>query len=211
MYSFPQCSSVESDGLVYYPNVPANEYSIADADTATHTRSMYIFSTNPTCNGTIIGGEYCYILDNPNGNEKRQVLQLIKLNQVNNAFIPDTSYMDIVFSAVPIDRTKCTQQSNGRWVCCQRQTMDTRIPLERNFTFGILTDNVGVLSYPLLKFGVDNKEFVVQSFRVDFDRLNNPTSVFNNDYNSMNTIQTVTTLPVFRLIIGKARHKINSD
>ena len=197
-----QCSPPDRDGLVHFPDLPVNRGQISDAEVVTHTKAFFIFTTMPNCSGTIVGADFCYVLMSETDTQQRQVFQLVKLDKLGDNFIPDQNYTDTIFTALPIDNTKCTQQPNGRKVCCQRNTMSTGLRLEGDLSFGIVAQNVEMVDYPLLTFGVSRKDRLVRSYRVDYGRLSFPDDVFSNVYNSSNTIETVSSSPVFRMLIG---------
>ncbi len=201
-----KCSSPNKDGLVHFPDLPVNTRQLTDAEVVTHTMAFDIFSVTPDCIGTIIGADFCYALMNEADTEQRRVFQLVKLNQQEDTFIPNPNYTDFIFTAIPIDRTKCTQQKNGRTVCCQRNTLNKTIRLEPAFSFGIVTQNYADIDYPLLMFGVSRKENLVRAYRVDFGRLGYPNDVFSNVYDSYNTIETASKSPMIRLLIGEYKY-----
>lgn len=204
MFKEWQCSAQDQDGLVYFPDFPVDRSQLADAKIVTLNKEFFIFSITPDCTGRIIGADFCYGLTSDTNMEQRRVFQLVKLNRVDGTFVPDTNYTDSTFTGVPIDQTECTRQPSGRLVCCQRNTMDTGLMLDKEvLSYGILVQNIEMVDYPLLKFGVSRREYFMQAYRVEFEELSNPDDVFANVYNSSNKIQTVTSSPVLRLIIGK--------
>lgn len=198
-----RCSTPDGDGLVHFPDLPVDRNQIMDAEVVTHTKAFNIFSVTPDCNGTIIGADFCYALMNETDTEQRQVFQLVKLDQSGDTFIPNPNYTDLIFTALPIDRTKCTQQQNGRTVCCQRNTLNKIMRLDGTFSFGIVAQNYESIDYPLLTFGVSRKDQLVSSHRVDFGRLGFPDDIFSNVYDSYNTIRTASNSPVVSLLIGE--------
>ncbi len=198
-----QCSSPDKDGLVHFPDFPVDITQIIGAEVVTHTKAFNIFSVTPNCSGTIIGADFCYALTNETDTEQRQVFQLVKLDQLGDTFSPNPNYTDLIFTALPIDRTQCTQQESGRTVCCQRNTVSKRMRLDGVLNFGIVAQNYDNVDYPLLMFKVSTKNQLIQSYRVDFGRLSFPDDVFSNVYDSYNTIRTASNSPVINLLIGE--------
>ena len=202
-----QCSATDAAGYRYLPDVLIDEDHLSDVDIITFSTSFYIYSLipDPGCTGSIIGADYCYYYRTELSLPVKRVFRMFQLERVGNTFVPKENTTETIY-ALPKDLTGCTESvSLSGFYCCERMTFFPfdAIPLKmgEEIIFGILATNNGTLDYPLLQFGASVLDYHVRAYEVDIQLLES-NDVYENVYGPGNTNEEVTSLPVFRFVIG---------
>ena len=192
---------------MYYPDVPADKTHTREAGVVTHSRAFYIFETTPDCNGTIIGADFCYRLENTTRLQLSRVFEYAKLEvKGDNIFTLAANSTVHRLSAIHLDHTRCEPQQDNSSNCCQRMTMrgeGLRLVEGTSLVLGILIENVD-MSYPLLQFGEQLEQYHVQARVVDLNIVKYSGSVFNGTFDASNTNGDPVSLPILRFVVRKS-------
>ena len=170
--------------------------------------TIFVFTTppEPTCSGTVLAIEFCYLTFQSEIGRRREFLKFASLTGSGFDFtVIDFDPFQIETNAeAAICSVLVEDKDDSQYICCETQTLDAdeqfQIP-SSDYTFGLVTRRDENEIRPLT-FSGENTEFRFPHFRGRPTNNDNPDRIRDTFTFTANDIQNRGSLLLLRMIIG---------
>ena len=144
------CSTSAEDESTYFPNIPVDNISLADAiGDSPYLSQVYIYSFQPVTDNSCSGKtdiEFCF--ENAQLVQNNIVRMNILLGKIDNNISSLTTFIHgVVLERIDIvSRVNCNPDFINDSVCCHSERINTFLPAEMN-AFGVLLPDQYLLEY----------------------------------------------------------------